>query len=182
MWLHHPRKACAFRGSGFTLIELITILGLVGILAAVVLPRFVSSQSYRELLLKDQLISVARFAQQTALSRYGQRVCLQLSLQPGTTPRWLFEVWAGDDLPSLPATQCFKTVLVKQLTSEQGGSTLLLGSTPIGTTPVTIRYDGLGNLVGQSANLRFSASGRNACITLAGFAYAATDGAACDAN
>ncbi|WP_210398008.1 type II secretion system protein [Motiliproteus sediminis] len=165
--------------AGFTVVELVTVIGLVGILAAVVLPRFVNPQSYRDLLLKDQLISVARFAQQSALSRYGERVCLQVSLSGDS---WLFEVWSGIDDSTLPPTQCATTTRLKRQTQARANSTLLHGSSPVGSTPVSLRYDSLGNLVGLAANQDFTASGRNVCVTLAGYAYSADDRSSCLAN
>jgi Tfp pilus assembly protein FimT len=54
--------------SGFTLIELITIMILLGILAAVAIPKMDAASAFRPLQFRDQTISALRFAQKTATS------------------------------------------------------------------------------------------------------------------
>lgn len=56
------------RHQGFTLVELITVIILVGIMAVVVLPRFGSSDSMRVLAARDDLVSAINFARMRAMS------------------------------------------------------------------------------------------------------------------
>ena len=56
------RRAC-----GFTLVELVTIMILVGILAAVAIPRMDTS-AYHATRFHDQTVAALRFAQKTAVS------------------------------------------------------------------------------------------------------------------
>lgn len=162
------------RSAGFSLVELIAVLALLGIVAAVVIPRFFNTQSYRDTLLKDHLVAIARFAQQSALGRYHQRVTLELS-RPAD---WLFEVKADG-------------VSLKRQRLERGGATLALQA-PLavavdGATPLVLGYDNLGNLASlngaaPTGNLSFAASDRNVCISLAGYAYEASSQASCVAH
>ena len=55
--------------SGFTLVELIVIIILVGVLSAMILPRLSLRSTFDERVIKDELINVARFAQQLAMMR-----------------------------------------------------------------------------------------------------------------
>ncbi len=159
---------------GFTMVELIVVILLLGIVSVVALPRFIDPQSYRDLLLKDQLISFTRFAQQAALTRFNQQVTLELS-RPGD---WLFEVKVDGSS-------------YRQQAVERGNGALTLSSpssiTVNSATPLVIRFDNLGNAVelnggSLSANLSFDASGRSFCISRAGYAYEAASQAACVAN
>ncbi|MEX2470105.1 MAG: type II secretion system protein [Pseudohongiellaceae bacterium] len=54
---------------GFSLVELVATLVLIGIISAVVVPRFVGSTSFNPIIVRDQLIAMARSAQQNALGR-----------------------------------------------------------------------------------------------------------------
>ncbi|ARN73587.1 pilus assembly FimT family protein [Oceanicoccus sagamiensis] len=55
------------RADGFSLIELVTVILLLGIVATVVLPRFSSRDGFVEYAARDQWISSFRFAQQRAM-------------------------------------------------------------------------------------------------------------------
>lgn len=55
------------KAQGFTLVELVTVMILLGILATVVLPRFSSRDGYAEYAVRDQFISAFRYAQQRAM-------------------------------------------------------------------------------------------------------------------
>lgn len=62
------------RAAGFTLVELIATMMLIGILAAVAFPRM-DIGIYRELVFRDQVLSALRFAQKTA-SSHRRLVCV----------------------------------------------------------------------------------------------------------
>ncbi|MCP3675678.1 MAG: prepilin-type N-terminal cleavage/methylation domain-containing protein [Gammaproteobacteria bacterium] len=56
--------------SGFTLVELITTMIIVGVLATVGLPKFFDSQSFRERGFFDELIHSIRYAQKVAIGSH----------------------------------------------------------------------------------------------------------------
>ena len=54
--------------SGFTLIELVMTIVLIGILSAIVLPRFFSRSSFDERVFFDDTLNAVRFAQKSAIA------------------------------------------------------------------------------------------------------------------
>jgi MSHA pilin protein MshC len=54
---------------GFTLIELIMVIILLGVLSVFAMSRFSSGQAYSGTIIKNQFLASARLAQQTSLSR-----------------------------------------------------------------------------------------------------------------
>ncbi|MGB0892865.1 MAG: pilus assembly FimT family protein [Parashewanella sp.] len=63
---------------GFTLIELITTIVLIGILSVTVVPKFVGTSSYSAYTVRNDLISKLRQVQQLAINNSDQ--CYQLSI------------------------------------------------------------------------------------------------------
>lgn len=79
------------RTAGFTLVELVTILVVAAILAAVAAPRFFSRQAFEERGFYDQVLATLRYAQRVAIAER-REVCVvltastvSLSLNPSTT-------------------------------------------------------------------------------------------------
>ncbi len=62
------------RASGFTMVELIMVIVILGILSVVAIPRMDTS-GYRALQFHDQTVSALRYAQKTATS-HRRRVCV----------------------------------------------------------------------------------------------------------
>jgi MSHA pilin protein MshC len=56
--------------SGFTMTELITIMVILGILAAVAVPRFVDNETFQNRAAADQAKAVFRYAQKTAIASH----------------------------------------------------------------------------------------------------------------
>jgi len=62
--MHNKRQQ-----QGFTLIEMVMVITIVGILAVVIIPRFLQPSSFESRSVADLLISSARQAQQLAMSK-----------------------------------------------------------------------------------------------------------------
>ncbi|SFG85929.1 pilus assembly FimT family protein [Neptunomonas qingdaonensis] len=72
--------------TGFTLIEMVTVLVLLGILSAVAFARLGGVSSYSESLFQQQLLSYLRLAQRTAVAHQGSGA--QLNITRSTTTQW----------------------------------------------------------------------------------------------
>jgi MSHA pilin protein MshC len=69
---------CRRCSRGFTMIELITIMIILGILAVVAIPRMDSATSFRSVEFRDRAIAALRYAQKTATS-HRRLVCATLT-------------------------------------------------------------------------------------------------------
>lgn len=63
------------RFNGFTLVELVVVLIMVGILAATVAPRFFTSNGYEEISIRAELISKLRASQLRAMQQTAYETC-----------------------------------------------------------------------------------------------------------
>ena len=117
---------------GFTLVELITVILILGIISVVVLPRFFDRSTFDSRGFHDQLISTIRYAQKAAIAKR-RFVCVAItsanvSLTYGTT-----SACTGGSLPIPPG---------KTSISVPGGVTV---------TAASFGFDALGSPVPNTA-------------------------------
>jgi len=60
---------------GFTLIELVTVMIIIGILSATILPKFFSSSGYEEYTYRSEIISFLRSAQLRSMQQVNNASC-----------------------------------------------------------------------------------------------------------
>lgn len=77
---------------GFTLVELVVVILLVGIISVFVLPRFFASNVFVERRVKDELISALRYTQQLSMNR-GEDHRLQINAANYTFHRDAAGTW-----------------------------------------------------------------------------------------
>ena len=119
--------------SGFTMIEMITTMIIIGILAAVVAPRFFIQQSYSDRGFYDQTLAITRFAQKSAIA-IRRNVCVNVA-SPSISLTYASAAGSGSACDT-------------NLPSPVGGSSPFTITAPTGTTlspSTTITFTGLGS-------------------------------------
>lgn len=78
------RRTCT-RASGFTTVELVVTLVIVGILAAIALPRFQDTSAFTQLGFSDEVRAALRYAQKLAIAKR-REVCVDFLPAGGGLP------------------------------------------------------------------------------------------------
>ena len=137
---------CSAKQAGFTLIELVATIILIGVLSVTVLPQFSDRSGVAEYALRDQIISLAHHAQQRAMFDHSGS-CYSLSLQASGTEAHrngvLIDDFAAinfeDDFDGLGTSASVSTVFFDSLGNLlTGGSDCASSSIPAGALTINI--------------------------------------------
>lgn len=168
------------RFAGFTIVEVVISIVLVSIISAAIIGRFSTGDSFSGFIIRDQIISLARTAQQSSLGRASVTLTISvtddtvtITTAPGSGP--LGEI----DLVELPMDGISITGDVNVTASCSVSTGAVIGDTPA----FTIRYGELGDLgnSGAGAGTAVTSAVRiclnenpveSVCISPSGFAYA----------
>lgn len=170
------------KNEGFTLIEIIIVIVTISILTAVVMSRLSDANSFNGIILRDQIISLARIAQQSSFGRAN----VELIITPSSSgSNVTIEAKTGSTVIESATTPMQSLSLkgdVNTTSSCSGGGANTLSN----SAPMRIGIDGLGDLgdsgvVGSGYPSSVSSAvricinddpGLSVCISPAGFAYA----------
>lgn len=158
----------SLKQTGFTLVELVATIILIGILAVSVAPRFSGAGTYSEYALRDQLLSALRFAQQRAMYDH----------QPQSCYRLLVEANQFGPQRSLDSGATFEYFGPNSLNN--GADSQHKIAPPLTMTATTVYFDGLGNAMpaaappctGTPANTQISINNEvnlDSCVLSTGF-------------
>lgn len=67
--MNDMKRPVSFKNNGFTFVEMVVVIALIGIIAAVTMSRVLRDDTYNAFLARDQITSLARSAQQRAIGR-----------------------------------------------------------------------------------------------------------------
>jgi MSHA pilin protein MshC len=136
----HPAGASAMAQRGFTLIELIMVMVMLGVLAAVAAPKIFDVSAFNARGFHDQTMAYLRFAQKTAVAQR-RTVCVSFSSSSLT-------------LSIAAATGSYDCASAATLTGPQGESPVLLSaksSVSYGTVPAAaFSFDALGQPISST--------------------------------
>lgn len=169
---------------GFSLVELITVLILVGILSVVAVARFSGSDGFAEYTYQNRLISALRNMQQRAMHDSRAGFCFQINLVSGsTTPAFgppSLNFTSGNQANTCAASIDLASDFLATNASEISRQGLTLTATDSGTMPLAyIGFNGLGQPVTNVANcdagcqVTFAGTASaSVCVASQGYVYA----------
>jgi len=147
-----PLPHLVHRQLGFTLIELVMVMVLLGVLSVYATPRVFSSKDFYARGFHDETLSLIRYAQKTAVAQR-RTVCVNLT---APAPAKATLSMASVDSSSLLANVCDKAVQGPNLNCVVAG---LTGTTSCisaksdisySLIPLALSFDGLGQPVGAT--------------------------------
>ena len=154
---HSMRGPCSLpRGvGGFTLVELVVILIVIGVLAVAALPRFADQTVFEARGFHDETLSLLRYAQKAAIA---QRRTVCVALNPTGVTMTMVSA-AG-------STDCTATTPLALPAPPRGGA----GLSPKTGSPASFRFLGSG-ATDQSNNVGIAISGSDDITVVAATGY-----------
>ena len=155
---------------GFTLVELVSVLVITGASATLVMSRFADSSTFDKRLASDQLLSIARTAQQVSYSRSSVDLYIQ---DLGTEVRVSVRIGGIEELGrTFPKSEV-------QLTADMSAVGGSAGTCSEISTPIALSFDSSGELSGAYPSGTYkdgfpvclNGNTPGLCISPAGFAH-----------
>ncbi|MEX0618753.1 MAG: type II secretion system protein [Pseudohongiellaceae bacterium] len=130
------------RYAGFTIIESVLVILVIGILSAFVMSRMFGGSAFDDVVLRDQIVSLSRTAQQSALGRTG--VSLTVTPNGSGDQVSVAVIDGGGTIESVNVSM--DSLSLSGDINETDSCGITNGAQAISSaTPMTVFYDSLGN-------------------------------------
>ena len=159
-----------YLSSGFTLVELVSVLMIAAVLAGTVLPRFFSVEVFTEVVVRDSMLSLMRETQQLSYSRTNVDLYIE---DLGSEIRFSSRInGVSRASKAYPKNEI-------SLTLDTSGTGGVAGVCATLSSPTTVAFNESGELDGAFPNgtyqsgfpICFNGNTPNICISPAGFAH-----------
>lgn len=169
------------RQAAFTLVEIVVVILVLGIISAVAMSRILGGNTFNAIIVRDQIVSLARTAQQNALGRSD----VSMTITPGAGGNDVTLVTSDSGGTIKTVTLALDTVSLRGDINDTDSCETTAGADAItNAAPMTLAFGELGNLdtsgVTGSTGAITSAlriclnntASESVCVSPSGFAYA----------
>lgn len=132
-----------YKNTGFTLVELVMVLVILGILSATALPKLFDNAIFQSRGFADQVLATLRYAQKTAIAQH-QNVCVNLT---ATTVTLTINNTACSSPLNLPDRQTNSLTAPTGITLTTTAATLTFDAVGRASTTATITIPGVTNAI-----------------------------------
>jgi len=179
--IHKYNRKSIYSASGFTVVEIVIAIVLVAIVSMVAMSRLVEGNGFNAIIVRDEIISIARTAQQNSLGRAD--VSMTITPNVGGDSVTIVTSYAGGNIKSITAP--LESVSLSGDINDTDSCSVTSGVDAItSANPMTLAFGELGDLdvsgVTGSTGAITSAvriclndtASESVCVSPSGFAYA----------